>query len=225
MKLLTDHPAAQSRLRDSLEFAFADAVKANRLPSAQEIIETSVPYLDAVIEEILRVGRTVPLGSRQATQDTVLLGYAIPKDTIVLYLNHGRSYFLPSGNIEESRRSLQSREEKKRGRTNSWHENGASLFQPERWLERSEPDSGKLERDDDFVFNSQAGPINTFGMGLRGCFGRRLAYVELRIMLVLMIWNLELLRCPAKLSSYTAKLVHTGKPRQCFIRLKVVGSN
>ncbi|KIW12723.1 hypothetical protein PV08_10001 [Exophiala spinifera] len=223
VKLLADHPAAQSRLRGSLQATFASALRDDRLPTIHEIIETSVPYLDAVIEEILRVGRTVPIGSRQATQDTVLLGYAIPKDTTVLYLNHGRSYFLPAGEIDESRRSPQSQEEKRNGNAPSWDASDASLFRPERWLKKtSSSSSGKPQKDDDFVFNSQAGPINTFGLGLRGCFGRRLAYVELRIMLVMMIWNLELLRCPAELSGYASKLVHTGKPQQCFVRLNAV---
>ena len=141
----------------------------------------------------------------------------------MLYLNHGRSYFFPVGEIDESRRSLQSQEEKRKGNAPSWDASDASLFRPERWLKRiSDSSSEKPQNDDGFVFNSQAGPINTFGLGLRGCFGRKLAYIELRIMLVMMIWNLELLRCPAELSAYASKLVHTGKPQQCFVRLKAV---
>ena len=45
---------------------------------------------------------------------------------------------------------------------------------------------------------------------------------ELRLFLVLIIWNFELQKCPEELSGYAAvdKLTHA--PQQCFVRLKKI---
>jgi len=57
----------------------------------------------------------------------------------------------------------------------------------------------------------------TFGLGPRGCYGRRLAYLELRLILMLVVWNFELQKCPVGLSSYASvdKLTHA--PQQCYV--------
>ena len=84
-------------------------------------------------------------------------------------------------------------------------------FKPERWL---------VKEGDKEVFNSSAGPLLTFGLGPRGCYGRRMAYLELKLVLVLIIWNFELQKCPPELNNYSAedKVVHA--PQQSYVRLK-----
>jgi len=220
VKYLADHPTVQTRLREALVSGFPEAVAKDRLPYAGEIIGPSIPYLDATLEEILRVAPTAAVGTRQATQDTTLLGSPIPKDTIVLYFSQGPGYFLPSRDIDQSRRSPRSLEDEKTGRIKAWNNDDISLFKPERWLVKVKADDSDAE--DRVVFDSQAGPINTFGLGPRSCFGKRLAYVDLKIMLVLLLWNFELLPCGEGLSSYGKKLVLTGKPHQCYARLREV---
>jgi cytochrome P450 len=49
----------------------------------------------------------------------------------------------------------------------------------------------RKEKGDEF--DPSAKPVLAFGLGLRGCFGKRLAYVEIRILITLIIWNFELL--------------------------------
>lgn len=115
VKLLADHPAIQSRLRKSLKSAFASALSEKRLPSVREIMQTSVPYLEATMEEVLRCGGTVPIGDREATRDTVLLGHHIPKGTMVFFLHNGPSMLSPALEVNESKRSEHSREAKEQG--------------------------------------------------------------------------------------------------------------
>lgn len=92
-----------------------------------------------------------------------------------------------------------------------WDKDNRSQFLPERWL----TESGE--------YDSTAGPVLAFGNGLRGCWGRRLAYLELRILVTLIIWNFEL-HPPAKhLSTHDAVETLTYRPKQFFARLKSTG--
>lgn len=51
--------------------------------------------------------------------------------------------------------------------------------------------------------------------------GRRLAELELKIIIGLVIWNFNLEPTPAGLSSYAARHDLTRNPRQCYLRLSV----
>ncbi|EOD51785.1 putative cytochrome p450 monooxygenase protein [Neofusicoccum parvum UCRNP2] len=225
VKLLADHPPAQERLRAALRRAFAAAVDEDRGPGCGEVVMARVPYLDAVIEEILRVGGTVPAIDRQATCDTMLLGHRVPKGTTVFMLANGPGVFEPGWDVEEETRSASAQAEKEKGRSvPDWERENMARFMPERWL----VPAGGAERDDerrwweDAAFDAKAGPSMPFGGGVRGCFGRRLAYVEMRMFLVAVLWRFELLRCPEDVSGYEAYdgVVHT--PKSCFVRLKLI---
>lgn len=210
VKFLAEHPRVQDRLRSDMQAAFAAAKAEGRLPTVEEITKTSVPYLEATIEEILRVGNTVPIIDREAVHDTTLQGYRIPKGTQMLFLNTGPSMLTPTIGMDESRLGPQDRQVKIR----AWPDEDIGVFKPERWL--AVGDGGEQ------VFDSQAGPAMPFSLGLRGCFGRRLAYLELRLLLTVIVWSFELLECPASLSGHEAVdgVVHT--PKKCFVRLRKV---
>lgn len=49
-----------------------------------------------------------------------------------------------------------------------------------------------------------------------------MAYLELRVFLVLIVWNFVLLETPEKLSDWKAMDKITHHPRQCYIRIKPV---
>lgn len=95
LKHLTIRPDVQARLHASLSAAFPEATAPGRLPSLPEIQEMimagmgSTPYLDAVIEETLRLW-AMPI-ARDATHDTEPLGCRIPKGTMVTLLSTGPS--------------------------------------------------------------------------------------------------------------------------------------
>ena len=126
--------------------------------------------------------------------------------------NKGPSFTEPGLHIDEHLRSTSSQEAAKEYGTRAWDEEEMDKFKPERWLVK---DSSKLE------FNSTAGPTLPFGLGLRGCFGRKLAYMELKLLTTLFVWTFELQRSPDSLSSYVSLEGITRKPSQCYARLKV----
>ncbi|KAJ0118830.1 hypothetical protein J7T55_013085 [Diaporthe amygdali] len=211
VKLLADHPGVQQRVRDDMQAAFPEAKAEGRLPSVTEITKVSIPYLEATMEEILRVGNTVPITDRDAVQDTTLLGHFVPKGTQVFFLANGPSFLEPAFDIEESRRSPHARE----GKARVWESEDIGAFKPERWL---------TEENGREVFDSQAGPDMPFGLGTRGCYGRRLAYLELRLLLTVFLWKFEFQKCPAELSRYDAVDGVVHGPKDCYVRLRKVAA-
>lgn len=87
VKLSTAHRKVQSTLRSILGDSFKRACVANETPSAEEITSTSVPYVEAVIEEGLRIGGTIPSLVRKALRDTEVLGHHIPAGTDVFMVS------------------------------------------------------------------------------------------------------------------------------------------
>lgn len=201
-------------MRESLRSSHASAIAEGRAPTHAEIVQTSVPYLDAVVEEMLRLAHTAPVQERQATEDTVVLGHLIPKGTTVLIANQGASFTEPAFDIAETLRSPSSQTTAKERGPRAWDMEGMDRFQPERWLARTETNEE--------TFDSSAGPTLPFGLGLRGCFGRRLAYLELKLLVTLLVWTFEFLPCPKELSTYKNIEGLTRKPEQCYVSLKVI---
>ncbi|KAH6694019.1 cytochrome P450 [Plectosphaerella plurivora] len=213
LKHLTDAPAVQDKLRAALREAHPNAVEESRAPSAHEITHTTVPYLEAVIEENLRLAGTLPVLERQCNRDTTILGHFVPKGTTMIVLGVGPGITEPGPSVDEALRSPTSQSAAKERGVRSWEGDDWGVFRPERWL------GGEAGSES---FDSTAGPTMAFGFGLRGCFGRRLAYVEMRIMITLLIWRFKLLECPEKLSGYGATDELTRKPQQCYVRLEPV---
>jgi cytochrome P450 len=153
---------------------------------------------------VLRCAGTAPMVDRVATADTTLLGRAIPKGTVVMSIVAGPSTTSPPLRLDGD-------DTPRRGAAathRAWNPRGIGEFRPERWLGA------------DGAFDPAAGPQLAFGLGVRGCYGKRLAYLEMRIVLTLVLWNFELMRCPEELSGYFVGLVATTEPRQCFVRLR-----
>jgi cytochrome P450 len=208
---LADYQDSQLELRKHLSTVFSNAAREQRQPRADEIIKANAPYLDAVIEEILRCSVVIPMVSREALVDTTILGHAIPKGTLVTCMSNGPGFFRPGFPIDESLRSKTSRTQM--GGIGTWDSEGMHLFKPERWLDIDEMTSER-------VFNARKGPMNTFGGGPRGCFGRRLAYMELRILTVLIFYNFRSLPIAPDMRSYRKREQITIEPADCHIRLE-----
>ena len=178
---------------------------------------------------------TAPGQVRDATCDTEILGYRIPKGTTVFCLSNGPSFMSAPFIVDENLRSGSSRDAKER--TGVWDVTDMKLFLPERWL--------ALGENGEEVFDPRAGPNVQFGFGPRGCFGecpafkpanlshrllihtdhdslfsgRRLAEMELRLVIVLLVWTFDLQPTPEELSGYGATDGLTHMPHQCFVRL------
>ncbi|KAF4948581.1 hypothetical protein FSARC_13701 [Fusarium sarcochroum] len=213
VKMLTDNLSVQKRLRDKLRSVFPDAAREKRTLSYQELSSANIPYLDAVVDEVLRHSNSISFVARQAQQhDTTVLGHHIPEGTNIWLMANGPRYLEPNMNLDDQQRSLGARQESKSTLTGVWDDDDIAKFQPDRWL-RIDPDTGAEKYD------SMAGPSLPFGMGLRGCYGKRLALQVLRIHFALIVWHFELLPTPDELSGYEAVQKFAREPTQCYLRL------
>ena len=225
LKLLTTHQKIQETLRATLRAAYRS--KPREMPTAQEIAKTNIPYLDAVIEEILRLGGTISGNMRVTTRDAEVLGYTVPKGTDVFLMINGPSYIRTPLQVDEMKRSQSSRDFKEKDIM--WDASDIHLFMPDRWLKTDEKGNAS--------FDSRAGPSNPFGAGPRGCFGKlinnsirdnmltfvtgkKLAYLELKTVFVLVILNFKLQLTPSALSNYEGMDIITHQPQQCYLRLE-----
>uniref|UniRef100_A0A3B3V4A9 Cytochrome P450, family 2, subfamily N, polypeptide 13 n=1 Tax=Poecilia latipinna TaxID=48699 RepID=A0A3B3V4A9_9TELE len=76
---LMKHPHIQDKVQEEID----KVVGQSRQPTMAD--RSNMPYTDAVIHEIQRMGNIVPLNAlRMAARDTVLGGYFIPKGTAVM---------------------------------------------------------------------------------------------------------------------------------------------
>ncbi|KAH8693937.1 cytochrome P450 [Talaromyces proteolyticus] len=186
IKFLSENQRAQSQLRTSLRDAFVTATKESRKLLIQEITSTRIPYLDAVSEEIFRMAGTIPSHVRTATEDTVVLGHVIPKGTDVLLSINGPGFTSPGFTIDENKRTESCRSTK--GEKKQWD---MDMFCLERWLVKS----GKE------CVDRGAAPQMLFSLGPRGCFGKRSGQLNVRVLLVLLMWHFKFLPLPDELIS------------------------
>ncbi|SPQ24085.1 98bcb0d1-d493-4b7c-8817-0a47768b614d [Thermothielavioides terrestris] len=192
LRIMELYPAVQDELRAVLRAAFPGPAP----PSAAEIVQADVPYLDAACEETFRLSCTATCSLRQALVDTHVLGCPVPKGAELLLIYCVDRAPPP---VDEALRSDTSRASAEKLGDGLQGAPGRDLgtFQPRRWLVRDEQ-TGKE------VFNAYAVPSLTFGGGYRGCFGRKLAVMELRIMVVLLILSFEFLPLPEDLRGMSA---------------------
>lgn len=190
--------------------AFANAARDNRQLTLDEIVKTPNPYLEAVMEEIFRLSVVIPVLSRMATKDTTILGHAIPKGTEVVFCFNGPDFLKPGVPVDQNKRSDTS----KASAVGDWDPHDIDKFIPERWID--------VDGEGNEVFNALKGPMMTFGGGPRGCYGKRLAYLEMRVVLTMVIWNFELL--PLLPSRRPVGILEniTVEPSEVLVRLKVL---
>jgi cytochrome P450 len=206
LKYLTDNPGIQHLLRNSIYTAFPNA-SSTAPPSALEINETSLPYLDAVITEVMRYSRTGPVSFRHAVKECRILGYCIPAGTPIILVTAGPADYLPNHpDIPESDRSFTSQTTYIcKGDRDFDLDVPIDQFVPGRWLQDGE-------------FDPNAGLSLPFSAGPRGCFGKKIALLEMRLMLALLVIRFEFPRLEVRLSGYMAKDGLTRRPTCCYVR-------
>lgn len=214
LKILTGYPGVQTKLREALREAYPDAAAEERRPSVAELAHGAIPpYLEAFMAEIFRYQSPTPILGRTATRDSVILGHRIPKGTSIAMLAKGPSFQQPAFTIDDSLRTESARKDNLDHPVQETDD--IDTFRPERWFV-NKPGS------DQSVFDATAWPNATFGAGKRGCFGKRLAYLEFRMLLTLIIWDIEFLEVPKEFASWAGAPKIAYRPQQCIMRMRVV---
>ena len=208
MRRLMEHPEEQPKIRESLHATYATAWAEKRWPNVTELMKRD-PYLDAFIEEVLRVNSPVVTIMVMTRVDTLILGHPVPEDTQVFLNLTGPSLNMPAVLVEESRRSETS--QKHKPPRADWDTLDPTIFRPERWL--------KKEADGTISCNASSGPTLAFSAGNRGCWGKRLGYLELRIVLSLLIWEFDF-EVPKELVSWETYDSLVTAPKKCLMRVK-----
>ncbi|KAF2636493.1 cytochrome P450 [Massarina eburnea CBS 473.64] len=80
--LLATHPTIQTRLRTELHTAISDPSALSDPTADIATLLESLPYLNAVCNEVLRLYPTIPVSARVAIRDTTISSHFIPKDTL-----------------------------------------------------------------------------------------------------------------------------------------------
>lgn len=211
VKFFADAQEAQQRLRADLQAALPDAVREKRVPTYEELMSLHLPFLDAVVEEILRFALSVAFTVRRAQVDTTILGKHIPKGTDVWMIATGPGYLQPKIPVDDKERSLPG----KKPHTGMWDDADCGVFKPERWLKKDPATGGD-------VFDPAAGPNLSFSLGPRGCFGKKLAMQTLKLEFMLLIWHFNFHKCPESLSGHVAVQSFAREPVDCYVRLSKV---
>ncbi|RYP21688.1 hypothetical protein DL765_002149 [Monosporascus sp. GIB2] len=210
VRFMEAYPAVQTELRTVLKAAFPNPGP----PSVEDILGTDIPYLDGVCEEGFRLSGVAKANLRQAIVDTEVLGYKIPKGAEIIMNYHINHLPVP---VDESKRTSGSRAAVARVGDGLQTEAGRDLdrFEPRRWLVKDQVTGRE-------TFNAHTIPSLAFGGGYRGCFGRRLASMEFRIVIVLLILNLEFLPLPEEFKSMSATEKIFREPDLPFAKVKVL---
>ena len=136
--MLCNHPEVQSRLREEVRSLLPDPRSPASSVSSNDI--DSLPYLNAVCNEVLRLYSPVPVTVRVAADDTTLLGHRIPKGTTIFI-----SPWATNANKE------------------FWSEDAAD-FNPDRWLGEGKANTGGIESNYAFL-TFLHGPRSCIGQG------------------------------------------------------------
>lgn len=146
--LLTLHPEVQERLRAEIR---------EKIPSADSPIThndlESLPLLNGVCQEVLRLFPTVPVTLRESIRDTVVAGKLVPRGTRIILC----PYAINRSPV-------------------FWGETGED-FIPERWIDTDK--SGNCVPNNNGGASTNFAQI-TFLHGQRACIGKDFARAELR---------------------------------------------
>ncbi|OCF32427.1 hypothetical protein I316_05853 [Kwoniella heveanensis BCC8398] len=165
---LAKDPDAQKRLRDEVA----------GVPDERPSLETlnSLPYLDAVIREVLRLCAPAPSTMRECAQDVVVpLGTPVKgrdgKMIENVRLTKGTAMLIPILNVNTS--------------PDIWGPD-AAVFNPDRFLKSDDPSSTSAN-----VIPGVWGNLLTFLGGTRNCIGYRFALAEIKVILFVLIRGFE----------------------------------
>ncbi|KAL5514893.1 hypothetical protein ACEPAG_2209 [Sanghuangporus baumii] len=205
--VLAQHPEIQSRLRTELQSICTDC------PSADDLGSERLPYLDAVVKEVMRVHSVVPLTERVAMKDDIIPvsePYFDRKGNLrrEIRIKKGEAVQIPILSLHRSK--------------DIWGDD-ASEFNPERWF-KPHPAS----RDLPGVWSN----LMAFLGGARSCIGYRFALYEMKALLFTLLRTFEFsLAIPADMITIRSTVVmrpvvhgETRAQMPLMVKLYAVGS-
>ncbi|EIW75990.1 cytochrome P450 [Coniophora puteana RWD-64-598 SS2] len=168
LKSLAEYPAVQTKLREELASLGTDT------PTMDELSETSLPYLDAVVRESLRLHSPVPFAARKAIRDDVIpLGtpYTDTRGRVhhELRVKAEDTIFVPIF-------AMNTAEE-------IWGSD-ATVFNPERWLQGGAPEKAH-------GLPGVWGHQMTFAGGQHACIGYKFSLLEMKALLFSLVKAFE----------------------------------
>lgn len=158
---LCKHQDVQTRLREEIRTNLPSISTDSPAPLSAATLD-SLPYLNAVCNEVLRFYPSVPATVRIASRDTTIINTPIPKDT----------FFMISPHIINRQEEFWGPE--------------AATFNPERWID---PDTGRTNKTGG---SSNNYALLTFLQGPRSCIGQMFAKVELACLVATMVGKFEM---------------------------------
>lgn len=213
LKYLSDYQHVQDKVRDALRAAYPAAVAENRQPSLDEILKNRVPYLDATIEEILRHGKALPITMRDTLVDTEVMGIPVPKGTTVALVGGGPGITMKGLGPASKKYGAGKAKTEKYGQ---FSDDDIEEFIPERWLKPSKGDDGV----ETLQFDPMAGAMFAFGLGPRGCAGKKLAYLEMKIVFAALIWKYKFKELPKDLAAHDEVVFLARAPKFVYANLE-----
>jgi cytochrome P450 len=160
--LLSRHPSIQTRLREEIHHHIPDPRALSDPTFDVASLLESMPYLNGVCNEVLRLFPTIPVTARVAIRDTTVAGHFIPNGTMLFVVpwatNRNPALWGPD----------------------------ASDFVPERWIDR---ESGRATMNGGAESNYA---FLTFLHGPRSCIGERFARAEMRALVTAFVGRFEM---------------------------------
>jgi cytochrome P450 len=213
LKYLSKHQDIQRSIRKDLNSTYSKAQSEHRQPKASEIV--TVPLFEAFIGEILRLHPPIPFLMKEALRDTTVLGHPAPKGTRVIFTITGVGITTKSLGLRDTDASNSPPSKQSSVIHSNWDnlETLPEQFHPGRWLRRD-------NLTGDVVFDPLQGPFLAFGTGQRACFGKKFAYLELRLVLTLLVWNFTFEELPDSLNTWDVDSSTQMAPTTCYVKLK-----
>ncbi|KAI1329178.1 cytochrome P450 4A12A [Xylariaceae sp. FL0255] len=184
--ILSIRPDIQNKLREEIRANLPSP--SSSAPSAQKlstIIDKYMPYLNAVVQEVLRFFAPVPATFREAVVDTTIQGYKIPKGTQLILCPRGTN-----------------RDKALWGEDSKEFNPDRFLLSQERYRQEEELKRDPLHEDEADVDEKIASPNHsskrsnfanmTFLHGPRSCIGQSFSRAELAIITATLVGRFEL---------------------------------
>ncbi|KAG8894578.1 hypothetical protein FRB99_001131 [Tulasnella sp. 403] len=211
IKFLSDAPDVQRTLRAELLSRLDDSPDKRPL-TFDDMSSEKVPYLEAVVAEMLRHGQVSEATSRTTLEPVTIFGHTIPAGVDIIFMTTAASIMSTESKAEQirARDDVRSESSLKQGSNTSLWEDDSRLFKPERWLIDDPNGKGR-------IFNPKAGYNMPFGVGPRSCAGKQLAQLELKLFIATLNLAFFFEKVPAELGGYKPVARLTRGPSQSYV--------